>query len=244
VSHPANVIVTGGSRGIGRAIAERLGRDGATVVVNYRSDREAAAAVATTIQQAGGYATALQADVAVPTEVQELFDMAEQLYGPPNVVVHCAGITRFASIAESTDEDYDRVFDTNTRSTFATLRAAANRVPDDSRIVVISSGAAVVARAHAGIYGASKAASDQLVKVLARELAPRSITVNSVLPGPTRTEAVAATLQPEQAAAIIADIPLGRLGEPADIADIVAFLASGASRWITGQTIHAGGGMF
>jgi 3-oxoacyl-[acyl-carrier protein] reductase len=240
----SNVIVTGSSRGIGRAIAERLGSDGANVVVNYQSQAAAAAAVVSTIERAGGKATALRADVAVPAEVRRLFDAAEQLYGAPHVVVHCVGITRFAALAEATDEDYDQVFDTNTRSTFATLREAANRTPDNGRIVVISSGAAVSTRPHSGIYAASKAAGDQLVRVLAQELAPRGITVNSVLPGPTRTEAVAATLSPERAAPIVAQIPLGRLGEPADIADVVAFLVSDNSRWITGQTIHAGGGMF
>jgi 3-oxoacyl-[acyl-carrier protein] reductase len=197
-----------------------------------------------TIEGAGGKATALRADVASPAEIRQLFDTAEQLYGAPTIVVHSAGITRFAPIAQATDEDYDQVFDTNTRSTFATLREAANRVPDNGRIVIISSGAAVSARANSGIYAASKAASDQLVRVLAQELAPRGVTVNSVRPGPTRTETIAASLPPEQIAAIAAEIPLGRLGEPADIADIVAFLASDDSRWITGQTIHAGGGMF
>ncbi len=196
------------------------------------------------IERAGGQATAFQADVSVPNEVKRLFDAAETFYGRPNVVVHCAGITRFASIAEATNEDYDAVFDTNTRSTFATLREAARRLADDGRIVVISSGAAVSTRAHSGLYAASKAASDRLVRIAAQELASRGITVNSVLPGPTLTESVAATVSREKLAAIVADIPLGRLGEPADIADIVAFLASDAGRWITGQTIHAGGGMF
>ena len=239
-----NAIVTGSSRGIGRAIAERIGADGANVVVNYLSNVEAADATVSTIERGGGTATAVRADVAVPDEVRDLFDTAEQLYGAPDLVVHCAGITRFASIADATNADYDQVFDTNTRSTFTTLREAANRLPDNGRIVVISSGAAVSTRPGSGIYAASKAASDRLVRVIAQELAPRGITVNSVLPGPTRTEAVATTLTSEHAATIIAAIPLGRLGEPADIADIVAFLASHQSRWITGQTIHAGGGMF
>jgi 3-oxoacyl-[acyl-carrier protein] reductase len=243
MSQTNSVLVTGSSRGIGRGIAERLGSDGANVIVNYVSNAEAARGVVSTIERAGGRATAFQADVAVHDEVNHLFDAAERLYGVPNVVVHCAAVTRFAPIAEATDEDYNRVFDVNTRSTFVILSEAAKRLRDNSRIVIISSGAAVSTRPGSSIYAASKAAGDQFVRVVARELAPRGITVNSVLPGPTRTEAFA-NLPPDKIAAIVATIPLGRLGEPADIADIVAFLASDNSRWITGQTIHAGGGMF
>src|SRR3954467_1395458 len=227
------VLVTGSSRGIGRAIAERLGTDGANVIVNSKTNVDAAHPTVATIERAGGRATALQADVSVPDEVHQLFEAAEAMYGKPNVVVHCAGITKFASIREATDRDYDIVFDTNTRSTFATLREASNRVTKNGRIIVISSGAAVSTRPHSGLYAASKAACDQLVRVVAQELASRAITVNSVLPGPTRTETVAATVPPEKLAAIAAGIPRGRLGDPSDIADIVAFLASDQSRWIT-----------
>ena len=239
-----NIIVTGGSRGIGRAIAERLGSGRAHVVVNYKSNADAARAVVTAIETRGGKATALAADVTRSDEVRRLFHAAEGLRGQPAIVVHCAGITRFGSMADATDDDYDAVFDTNTRSTFAILREAARRVPDGGRIVVISSGAAVSTRPHSGLYAASKAASDRMVRIAARELASRGITVNSVLPGPTLTEAVSTSVPPEKLAAIVADIPLGRLGEPSDIADIVAFLASDQGRWITGQTLHAGGGMF
>jgi 3-oxoacyl-[acyl-carrier protein] reductase len=237
------VLVTGGSRGIGRAIAERLGADGADVVVNYRSNAEAAAGVVAAITRTGSRATAIQADVSAPEQVHRLFDAAERAHGVPDVVVHCAGVMHRAPVVEATSEDYDHVFATNTRSTFAVLHEAAARLPDGGRVVVISSGAAVSTRPGSGIYAASKAASDQLVRVVARELAGRRITVNSVLPGPTRTEAFA-DLPPETLAAVAADIPLGRLGEPADIADVVAFLASDGGRWLTGQTIHAGGGMF
>lgn len=244
MSHTPTVIVTGAARGIGRAVAERLGSVGAGVVVNYRSDAAAAESVVATIRAAGGEATAVHADVAVPEQVHRLFDVARRQYGDPNVVVHSAAVTHFGPLAQATDADYDRVFDANTRATFATLRAAAGRVVDDGRIIVISSGAAVVPRANASLYAASKAAGDQLVRVLATELAVRRITVNSVRPGPTRTEKVAATVPPDQISAIAAEIPLGRLAEPGDIADVVAFLASDAGRWITGQTLHAGGGMF
>ncbi|MEV0359745.1 SDR family oxidoreductase [Nocardia sp. NPDC050697] len=244
MSHTPIVIVTGAARGIGRAVAERLGTGGAAVVVNYRSGVEAAEAVVDRIRAAGGRASAVRADVAVPEQVQRLFDHARQRYGDPDVVVHSAAITGFTVLADATDADYDRVLDTNVRATFATLRAAAGAVVDGGRIIVISSGAAVVPRAASGLYAASKAAGDQLVRVLAAELAERRITVNSVRPGPTRTEKVEATVPPDRLAAIAAEIPLGRLAEPADIADIVAFLASDAGRWVTGQAVHAGGGTF
>ncbi|MBF6176219.1 SDR family oxidoreductase [Nocardia blacklockiae] len=244
MSHNPTVIVTGAAHGIGRAVAERLGTTGAGVVVNYRSDAAAAESVVTTIRAAGGAATAVRADVAVSDQVQRLFDVARRDYGDPDVVVHCAAVTHFAPLVQTTDADYDRVFDANSRATFATLRAAAGQVVDGGRIIVVSSGAAVVPRANASLYAASKAAGDQLVRVLSTELAARRITVNSVLPGPTRTEKVVATVDSDRIAAIAAEIPLGRLAEPGDIADVVAFLASDAGRWITGQALHAGGGMF
>ncbi|WP_438672344.1 SDR family NAD(P)-dependent oxidoreductase [Solihabitans fulvus] len=206
MSHIPTVIVTGAAHGIGRAVAERLGSTGARVVVNYRSDAEAAESVVTAIRAAGGEATAAHADVAVPEQVNRVFDVARESYGDPHVVVHCAAVTHFAPLAQATDADYDRVFDANTRAAFATLRAAAGRVVDEGRIIVISSGAAAVPRANAGLYAASKAAGDQLVRVLATELADRRITVNSVRPGPTRTEKVAA-MPPEKLAAVAAEIP-------------------------------------
>ncbi|BEK95508.1 SDR family NAD(P)-dependent oxidoreductase [Nocardia seriolae] len=244
MSHNSTAIVTGAGRGIGRAVAERLGAQGCAVLVNYRSDAAAAAAVVAAIRAAGGEASAAPADVAVPEQVGRLFDLARERYGDPRIVVHAAAVTHFAPLARATDADYDRVFDANARATFATLRAAAGQVVDDGRSIVISSGAAVVPRANAGLYAASKAAGDQLVRVLATELAPRRITVNSVRPGPTRTEQVAASMSADRLAAVAADIPLGRLAEPADIADVVTFLSSDGGRWITGQTIHVGGGMF
>src|SRR4051812_31024238 len=125
MSHNPTVIVTGGAQGIGRAVAERLGSIGAGVVVNYRSDAAAAESVVATIRAAGGEATAVHADVAVPEHVQRLFDVARQQYGDPNVVVHSAAVTHFTPLAQATDADYDRVFDANARATFNTLRAAA-----------------------------------------------------------------------------------------------------------------------
>ncbi|NUP27915.1 MAG: glucose 1-dehydrogenase [Nocardia sp.] len=236
-------VVTGGSRGIGRAVALRLADTGAAVVVNYRTDRAAAGEVVTTIEEAGGRAVSVAGDVADPGQIRHLFDAAEAAFGGIDIVVNNAGIAHFSPIAEATDDDFDRLFAVNTKATFLVLREAANRLRDGGRIVVVSSGATVTHRPGSGLYAAGKAAAEQLVRVLARELAPRAITVNSVLPGPVRTDALAAAGL-AQADRIAASIPMGRLGEPGDIADIVGFLASEEARWITGAALPASGGAF
>jgi 3-oxoacyl-[acyl-carrier protein] reductase len=235
-------LITGSSRGIGRAIAQRLGADGTDVVVNYRSDRAAADEVVAAIEAKGGRAVAAQADVADPDQLRGLFDTAEKQYGGLDILVGNVGTARFSTLADASDEDFDLIFATNTRATFVALREAAHRLRDGGRIVVISSGVAVTARAGSGVYAASKVAGDALVRAASKELGPRGITVNSVLPGATRTDALAsggADLTP-----VVSQTPLGRIAEPEDIADIVAFLASDEARWITGQTLHAGGGLF
>ena len=237
-------LVTGSSRGIGRAIAERLGAGGAHVVVNYRSDAAAAAEVVAAIERSGGKAVAAGADITDLAQLRGLFDVAEQRFGGLDIVVSNVGVARFTPLAEVTDEEYELIFGTNTLTTFRTLREAARRLREGGRVVVVSSGVAAMHRAGAGVYAASKAAGDELVRVLAKELGPKRITVNSVLPGATRTDALDELQPPEAQARIRAQIPLGRLAEPGDIADIVAFLASDAGRWVTGQAIHAGGGMF
>ncbi|MEV6335310.1 SDR family oxidoreductase [Nocardia vinacea] len=237
-------LVTGSSRGIGRAIAERLGADGAAVVVNYHSDRSAAEQVVATIEAGGGQAVAAQADVADPAQLTGLFETAEQHFGGLDILVNNVGTATFSPIAEATDDEFDLMFTTNTKATFIALRTAANRLRDGGRIVVVSSGVTATSRPGSGIYAATKAASEALARVLAKELGPRGITVNNVLPGAVRTEALAAARSPALTEQVINQTPLGRIGEPDDIADIVAFLASPDARWITGQSLHAGGGLF
>jgi 3-oxoacyl-[acyl-carrier protein] reductase len=237
-------IVTGSSRGIGRAIAERLGANGASVIVNYRSDGDAAGRVVARIEESGGRAVAVRADVTDADELRNLFDAAERHYGGLDIVVGNVGIARFGALAEFADEDYELIFTTNTRATFRTLREAANRVRDNGRIVVISSVVAAMHGPNSAVYGASKAAGDALVRALAKELGPRGITANSVLPGAVRTDALFELRPAGVIEGIAARTPLGRIGEPDDIAEIVAFLASDAARWVTGQALHAGGGMF
>ncbi|RJQ85088.1 SDR family oxidoreductase [Amycolatopsis panacis] len=226
-------LVTGASRGIGRPVA-----------VNYRTDENSARAVVDKIRADGGQAVALRADVTDPHALRGLFDAAEAEFGGLDVVVGNVGIARFSPVAETGDDAFDLVFSTNLRATFATLREAARRVRDGGRIVVISSGVVVTSRAGTGIYGASKAAGDHLVRVLAKELGPRGVTVNSVLPGAVRTEALAADGPPGVQEYTVRQTPLGRLAEPGDIADIVGFLVSDAARWVTGQALRASGGQF
>lgn len=237
-------LVTGASRGIGRAIAERLGNSGTSVIVNYRTDGDAAAGVVDAITRAGGSAVEIQADVTDPAQLRGLFDAAERRFGQLDIVVSNVGVARFAPVAATADDDFDACFTTNTRAGFLALREAANRIGDSGRVVVISSGVTITGRPGSGVYAASKAALEQLARILARELGPRQITVNCVLPGAIRTDALAAGVPAEMADRMVADIPLGRLGEPDDVADIVAFLVSNGGRWITGQSIAAGGGAF
>ncbi|WP_409185072.1 SDR family oxidoreductase [Amycolatopsis sp. VS8301801F10] len=237
-------LVTGSSRGIGRAIAERLGADGLSVAVNYRSDRDSAESVVAKIRADGGQAVALRADVTDDAELRGLFDRTEQEFGGLDVVVANVGIARFVPLAEASDDVFDLIFSTNLRPTFVALREAARRVRDGGRIVVVSSGVVPTARPGTGLYGAAKAAGDQLVRVLAKELGPRGVTVNSVLPGAVRTEALLADGPPGVVEYSAKQTPLGRIAEPGDIADIVGFLASDQARWVTGQTVHAGGGQF
>lgn len=237
-------IVTGSSRGIGRAIARRLGADGVSVVVNYRVDGEAAGKVVAEIVADGGLAVAVRADVTRLAELRGLFDAAQQRFGAIDILVSNAGIGPFAPIAVATDEDFEQMFATNARAAFWALREAASRLRDGGRIVVISTGVTINLIAGAGLYAASKAAAEALALTLAKELGPRKITVNCVLPGITRTDAAAAAVPRPLAEQVIRQTPLGRLGEPDDIADVVGFLVSDRGRWITGQRIGAGGGMF
>lgn len=243
MAHEKVALITGSSRGIGRAIAERLGADGISVVVNYQTNEEAAEKVVAAIEANGGNAVAVRADVVDPQQLRGLFDAAEEHFGGLDILVNNVGIGGFAPIAAATDEQFDTIFATNTRATFVALREAARRLREGGRIVVISSGIALAHGPGTGIYGASKAAGDAMALTLAKELGHRGITVNSVLPSVTRTDA-AEGLSPDILNRILAQTPLRRLGEPADIADIVGFLVSGQGRWITGQTINAGGGMF
>lgn len=234
-------VVTGGSRGIGRAISDRLAAAGMRVVIGSR-DQETAARAVDQIKNAGGLATAVRTDITRPETVRELFDAAESQYGRVDVWVNNAATATAGPLARATDADFGQFLQANVLATFVALREAAQRIRDHGRIILISSALTVSPLPGMALLAAGKAAGDQLARTLAWEVGARSVTVNSVLPGLTRTD-VLDTLPPHVIDDAKARTPLGRLGEPADIADVVAFLASDAARWITGQTINAAGGM-
>ncbi|KRE89162.1 3-ketoacyl-ACP reductase [Frateuria sp. Soil773] len=234
-----NALVTGSSRGIGRAIAEALAMRGAAVAVNYRENERAALDVVGAIASKGGKAVAIKADVAVMEDIYRMFDEAEAGIGPLDIVVASAATAIIKPALEVTLEDYDRTFDTNVRGAFFTLQQAAARVRDNGRIIAISTGGTRMWFAETSLYLGSKGAVEQFVRSLSRELGSRNVTVNAVLPGFTDTD-----LLPERDRAVAAQMsPFGRIGEPSEVAALAAFLASPAAGWITGQNIGAGGGV-
>ena len=234
-------VVTGSSRGIGRATALRLAADGLSVVVNYHTDAISGKQVAASIQAQGGRAVAQRANAADPAELRALLDVAEQCYGGLDVLVHNAGGFVRGALDNATDEQYRQAFALNAHATFLSLREAGHRMSDGGRIVFISSVATRLSPPDQALFAASKAAGEQLVRSYAREVGARGITVNNILPGPTDTDGFGASSAPTDT--LIARTPLGRLGRPDDIADVVAFLASDAARWITGQSITVDGGL-
>ena len=234
-----SALVTGSSRGIGRAIAERLAADGAAVVINYARNKQPAQAVVNSIRAGGGKAIAIQADLAKPAEVRRLFSEAADAMGRLDIVVANAGVYIMKPLIENTEADYDYVFDTNTKGVFFTLQEAAHRVGDGGRIVVISTGGTKMHFANGSLYLGSKGAIEQFARSLSVELGPRNITVNVLSPGFTDTD-----MLPEQYREYGASLsPFKRVGAPEDVADVAAFLASDQARWITGQNIQAGGGV-
>ena len=237
------VLVTGASRGIGRAIAVRLGGDGASVVVNYSGSHDAAGETVAAIEKAGGQAIAVQADVGKIADVERLFDETFQKFGKLDVLVNNAGVMFNKLLAEVTEEEFDRVFAVNVKGTFFACQQAAKRMADGGRIINFSSSTTAMMLPTYGAYVATKGAVEQISRVLAKELGSRGITVNVVSPGPTDTELFGQgkTDQDKQRFAQMAAI--GRLGQPKDIADVVALLVSEDACWITGQNIRANGGM-
>jgi len=235
-------IVTGASRGIGAAIAERLAADGFTVVVNYAGGTEPAEALVRKIEQAGGRALAAQADVADPAAVKRLFDSAEAAFGGVDVLVNNAGIMENAPLADSSDEMFERHMAVNVKGTFNTLREAARRLRDGGRIVNFSSSVIGLYFPNYAVYAATKGAVEAMTPVLAKELRGRSITVNAIAPGPTATELFFKG-KPQQLIDTLTNLsPLQRLGQPTDIADAVSFLVGRQGGWINGQILRANGG--
>jgi 3-oxoacyl-[acyl-carrier protein] reductase len=235
-----NALVTGGSRGIGRAIALGLASRGASVVIGYVNNAERAQQVVSAIVDGGGKAAAIQADLASVDEVGRLFDEAERTLGMLDIVVANAADILVKPLVDCTEADYDRIFGINARSVFFTLQQAARRLNDQGRIIVSSTGGTKMFFPGQSLYLGSKGAVEQFVRALAWELAGRGITVNAISPGPTETGMMQDRYR-DRAAAMS---PFNRIGTPEDVADVAAFLATDAARWITGQNIGAGGGAF
>jgi len=236
-------IVTGASRGIGAAIAERLARDGFTAVVNYAGSQAPAEALVRKIEAAGGRALAAQADVADPGAVARMFDAAETAFGRIDVLVNNAGIMKLAPLADSDDALFNSQVAVNLKGTFNALREAARRLRNGGHIVNFSSSVVGLRLETYGVYVATKAAVEAMTPVLAKELRGRSITVNAVAPGPTATDLFLDGKSPELVERMAQMNPLERLGTPEDIAAAVAFLVGPDGSWINGQVLRANGGM-
>jgi 3-oxoacyl-[acyl-carrier protein] reductase len=237
-------IVTGGSRGIGRAIALALADAGAIVVVNYKGNQAAADEVVAAIQAKEGQALAIQADIALSEDVDRLFKAVLERFGRLDILVNNAGITRDTLLLRMKETDFDAVLDTNLRGAYLCTRAALRPMTKarGGRIINITSVVGLIGNAGQANYSAAKAGLIGFTKAVAREMSSRAITVNAVAPGYIDTE-LTAGLGDQIRAAILENIPLGRLGTPEDIAHTVCFLASDFAAYITGQTITVDGGM-
>ncbi|MDA3643664.1 SDR family oxidoreductase [Saccharopolyspora indica] len=236
-------VVTGGSRGIGRAVSHRLSSDGWTVVVNYVTDAAAAQETVAALTAAGGTALAVQADVADENAVAALFDQTEAAFGGVDVVVNAAGRLALSPIAELDLNVLDQLHRTNVRGAFVVAQLAAQRLRAGGSLVCFSSSVVGTQFPGYGAYAASKGAIEAMTLILARELRGRDITVNTVAPGPTATELFLADKTEEQVESLAKAPPLERLGTPEDIAAVVAFLTSAEGRWVNGQILRANGGM-
>jgi 3-oxoacyl-[acyl-carrier protein] reductase len=245
MSNGANkvAIVTGASRGIGAAVAERLADDDFTVVVNYAGDSKSAEALARKIEAKGGHALTAKADVSDPNAVRGMFDAAEAAFGGVDVLVNNAGIMKLARIADSDDAMFDQHLAVNLKGTFNTLREAAKRLRDGGRIINFSTSVVGAKLETYGVYAATKAAIETMTAILSKEMRGRAITVNAIAPGPTGTDLFLNGKSPELIDRFAKMNPLERIGTPADIAASVSFLAGPDGGWINGQVLRANGGM-
>jgi 3-oxoacyl-[acyl-carrier protein] reductase len=243
VSPDRVAIVTGGSRGIGRGVAQRLGKDGYSVVVNYASNVEQANEVVANIKSAGGQAIAFAADVAEPQAISDLFDLAESTFGGIDVLVNAAGKMSLAPLAEMDLAVLDEMHRINIRGTFVVNQQAARRLRPGGAIVNFSSSVLGRDLPNYTGYAASKGAVEAFTFILANELRGKDINVNAVAPGPTATEMFLEGKNEAMLTRFAAAAPLGRLGQPADIAAVVAFLVSPEGHWTNGQVIRVNGGV-
>ncbi len=237
-----SAIVTGASRGIGQAIAQRLAADGFAVVVNYAGGAAAAQETVETIRAAGGTAVAVRADVGSADDVRELFAAARREFGRVDVVVANGGVMRTAPIASMSPDDFDSMIAINLRGTFLAMAEAAKHLERGGRFVALSSSVVAKHTPGYGPYIASKAGVEGLVQVFAQEMRGRDISVNAVAPGPVATELFLKGKSDELISQIVRQAPLERIGQPEDIADVVSFLAGPGGGWVNGQVLRVNGG--
>ncbi len=236
-------IVTGASRGIGRAIASRLAEGGLAVLVNYARSPADADEVVGAIAASGGRAWAMQADVSSAADVRRLFDEVERSYGGVDVLVNNAGVMRMGPLAEASDDDFEHHFAINVRGTFNGLREAARRLRDGGRVVNLSSTTLALNAPGYGLYNGTKGAVEAFTRVLAKELGGRGITVNCVAPGPAETELFFHGKSEAEIERMATMAPLRRLGRSPEIAEVVAFLTSPEAGWVNGQVVRVNGGI-
>lgn len=236
-------LVTGASKGIGAGIAKALGKAGASVIVNYASGKEDAAKVVGEIVSHGGQAFAIQADMSKSADVSRLFEEAKLKFGPVDILVNNAGLAVFEMIDDLTEDAFHQQFNLNVLGYLLASQAAVKQMKNGGSIINISSILSTDPYLASSVYAATKSAVDTITLALARELGPRKIRVNSILPGHTNTPATAGNFEGELGEKLIAGTPLGRFGEPEDIAPLAVFLGSEDSHWITGESIRASGGV-
>ena len=238
-------LVTGASKGIGAAIATALAADGASVVVNYASSKEGAEAVVARIKQAGGTAVAVRGDVSQQAEAKALVDATVQQFGRLDILVNNSGVYGFAPLEEITEADFHRHFNVNVLGVLLTTQAALPHLGEGASVINISSVVTRITPPHSAVYTGTKGAVDAITGVLSRELGPRKIRVNAINPGMVETEGThtAGFHGTDFESDTIAQTPLGRIGQPQDIASIAVFLASDDSNWMTGEQLLASGGV-
>ena len=238
-------VVTGASKGIGAAIAKALGAAGASVVVNYASSKTGAEAVVAEIAKAGGKAVAVQGDVSKAAEAQAIIDAAVKEFGRLDVLVNNSGVYEFAPLEEITEEHYHKQFNVNVLGLLLTTQAAAKHLGEGGSVINIGSLVTRIAPTGGSVYTATKGAVDAITAVLSRELGPRKIRVNALNPGMVETEGThsAGFIGSDFETWAVSQTPLGRIGQPSDIASIAVFLASDDSYWLTGEKLYAGGGV-
>lgn len=236
-------VVTGASKGIGAAIAKSLSAEGASIVVNYASNKSDAELVVAAITGAGGKAVAVRGDVSKFAEAEAIIDTAMAEFGRLDILVNNAGVYEFAPLEAITEESFHRLFNINVLGVLLMTQAAAKQMGDGGSVINIGASITTMKPPTSSVYSASKSAVETLTGVLAKELGKRNIRVNAVNPGPTETEGSASLGGGGKGNGLIAQTPLGRLGKPSDIAKVVVFLATDDSGWITGDVLVASGGL-